>query len=337
MPKKKVKKLVLTMALINLLQGSCLADDVSYIFNKNNVATKQYGGNQLDFECKYSSLIKDSLIYEEMQKYFPKEKFNSCEEADFFYRKYFQLINNNGCGYVVIANSIFNYFKGKEKLFYETFGFPMYNIKDDKVDYNYELMILKIIHYDFFELSNEKDPINCIKKYFAKDFCNEQLRLFTISSDYIQKLPNNYSNFSEEEKDEYRKKMRIRDEKFKELYVNWLNTKNDDTVFGLYLEKFVKVITGFLKKYNIEVCVFSRNSYMRNFERDDIIACEFYSLYKYDENGEKVFVLKNGSLHYMYISDVTENGEIIVSTWGNKYYLDVSEVSINCKIKTKYY
>ena len=85
MGKKKVKKLVLTMALINLLQGSSLADDdISYIFNKNNIATKQYGGNQFDFEGKYSSLIQDSLIYEELQKYYPIEKFNSYEEADFF-------------------------------------------------------------------------------------------------------------------------------------------------------------------------------------------------------------------------------------------------------------
>lgn len=58
-----------------------------------------------------------------LQKYFPIDNFDSYEEAIYFYKRYFNIIAECGCGYVAIANSIFNYFEGREKDFQETFKF----------------------------------------------------------------------------------------------------------------------------------------------------------------------------------------------------------------------
>ena len=57
--------------------------DIS-IFDDENNNILQYGGNQTDFKYKFQELIKDKLIWEELQKYYPLELFDSEEEAYFF-------------------------------------------------------------------------------------------------------------------------------------------------------------------------------------------------------------------------------------------------------------
>ena len=64
--KKKIKKIALTIALIQLLQSNfALAkEDISFsdIFNQKNDITKQYGGNQGDFSLNFNKLINNPLI-----------------------------------------------------------------------------------------------------------------------------------------------------------------------------------------------------------------------------------------------------------------------------------
>ena len=66
--KKKIKKIALTIALIQLLQSNfALAkEDISFsdIFNQKNDITKQYGGNQGDFSLNFNKLINNPLILE---------------------------------------------------------------------------------------------------------------------------------------------------------------------------------------------------------------------------------------------------------------------------------
>ena len=51
-----------------------------------------------------------------------------------------------------------------------------------------------------------------------------------------------------------------------------------------------------------------------------------YDLYDYDEKtgGRGKICSENGGSHAMSVTDVTENGDLVVSSWGNKYILDTS-------------
>ena len=57
-----------------------------------------------------------------------------------------------------LANNIFSYFNGREEDFYKAFNFPMYTIYNDNIiDYNYELLVLKI--FNFIVIESHTDDI----------------------------------------------------------------------------------------------------------------------------------------------------------------------------------
>ena len=121
------------------------------IFDIENILSRQYGADQVAFQFYFEDLIKDPVIWEEMQKYFPVDNFQGIDDAMDFYENYFQLVANTGCGYAAEANIIFDIFKGKEQEFQDKFGFPMYSVDDDgNVDFNYEAMTIKLYNDKFF-------------------------------------------------------------------------------------------------------------------------------------------------------------------------------------------
>lgn len=52
---------------------------------------------------------------------------------------FLEKLASEGCGYVVIVNILFDYFKDKEQEFFRTFGFPLYG---DNGDFNYNLLLV---------------------------------------------------------------------------------------------------------------------------------------------------------------------------------------------------
>ena len=122
------------------------------IFDHENLNSKQYGANQEVFRTKFDQLINNPLIWEEMQRYYPVKKFEDKDEAMFFYRKYFDIIYDCGCGYAAAANYVFHMFEGRENDFYKAFGFPMYTINNNVIDFNYEIFMLKFFNYSNLKL-----------------------------------------------------------------------------------------------------------------------------------------------------------------------------------------
>ncbi len=92
------------------------------IFDKDNINSYQYGANQEVFRFKFKQLIRDPYIWEEMQNYYPVEKFTTEEEL-FFYEKYFDIIRDCGCGYAAATNTLSNYLKEKKKIFMKSLAF----------------------------------------------------------------------------------------------------------------------------------------------------------------------------------------------------------------------
>jgi hypothetical protein len=113
------------------------------IFSDDNIHDSQYGASQKCFASDNVNLLCDDLIWNELQNYFPVSEFENTSAAKDFYIKYFQLINQGGCGYAVAANIAFKAYEGRKEEFERIFGYPMY--KRDccgNVDFNYELFIL---------------------------------------------------------------------------------------------------------------------------------------------------------------------------------------------------
>jgi len=57
-------------------------------------------------------------------------------------------VTNHGCPYVAVTNIVFEYYKGRESEFEETFGYPMYVINESgQIDYNFEYLTLELFLY----------------------------------------------------------------------------------------------------------------------------------------------------------------------------------------------
>ena len=224
MQKKKIRKMALVLALSRILAGSMVTmakansnrrsyyvldsngsvvvvndidaitsfgrtivddyDSVS-IFNKNNTYSKQYGADQSALYGEFSTIINNPYIWNSLQKCFPEEEFPSHEVAMLFYKLYFSTIKRCGCGYAIIADSVFNFLKGKEKEFEETFGYPMYTIDSDgAIDFNYEYFILEFFNYSVLYPNYSEEKKEKIKNMYAKTLAEYELKMFLKSDEY---------------------------------------------------------------------------------------------------------------------------------------------------------
>ena len=123
------------------------------IFGDYNIESSQYGGNQCAFSNSqnYKLLNNESVIHV-LNKYFPEA---SSEETQALFSK----LSDVGCGFTAMGNIVLKKFEGQEESFYNTFGYPMYNVKLDdsnnlSIDYNYEPVTL-----DMFCHINAHDSI----------------------------------------------------------------------------------------------------------------------------------------------------------------------------------
>lgn len=124
------------MAIVKDSKGNALS-----IFGDYNIDSEQFGGNQMQLQDSYNN----SYVNDVISKYFPTA---TMEEKMALLNK----ATDKGCGYTAITDFVFEHFKGNEKEFYETFGYPMYEIRRGSstnnesfsIDYNYEPVILDL-------------------------------------------------------------------------------------------------------------------------------------------------------------------------------------------------
>ena len=165
------------------------------IFGDYNIDSNQYGGNQCAFEAPNSlDLLNDMEIQALLEQYYPGASY---EEK----LAYLDSIANTGCGNTAFANLVFKKFEGREKDFYNTFGYSMYDIRMSNgsltIDYNYEPVILDLFS-NGHKRNNIRDATRSAKgtSIFSRNEMEDYLkRKYGVSLD---NLPNDYIYLGEE-------------------------------------------------------------------------------------------------------------------------------------------
>ena len=286
------------------------------IFDYENINSRQYGANQNDFKTNFNNLINDPEIWNEMQYYFPINAFETEYEAMFVYRKYFDLISDCGCGYAAATNFIFRLFEGKEEEFYETFGFPMYTQKNNYIDFNYEILMLNFFNYHNLMLNKSCD---LIFKSMEREYYDFKLKEY--SNNNISKLNREeIANWTELDWNNWYDKAHEIEKKKEELRNKISSTKPVDVNLGITIEPKFGNIKSFLANYGVNINTKLKYS-LGTPAVDEIIASDDFTLYEVDKNGS-IHGGKNIDLHYVYISEINDDGNIIVSSWGKMYIFD---------------
>ena len=213
-----------------------------------------YGGNQGSAKSKYYwDPVKCWDILDMIHKHYGK--MNIFEAF-----KFTSALNNSGCGYTAMANSLFVEYEGREDEFKETFGFSMY--KDG--DLNYDEMIIALY------------------STAAKE---------GISVEEGSKYPGGTTDVSR-----------------KQIMEAYLADKNVD----------------FKCEYNVNVTSENVQEIIEN-GGHIILGYRDKHLNMTDQNGVEHDYGDGG--HAIMVTGVSEDGKLIVSSWGEKYYIDPSDLN----------
>ena len=280
---------------------------ISIFDDENEFEMNQYGASQMAFKDSFDNLIKDPLIWEEMQKYYPIDSFESEDAAMEFYEEYFKTITNNGCGYAAAADLVFKSFEGKEKEFEEIFGYPMYTVSyTGMIDFNYELFELGQFNYNN-HLDNRKlligsdlDKYNKMHEEISElcDIYNATSPLRVIKR-YI--IDSKYMKLYKEISD------------FDDIYKHPGADPGENGKVG-HLDEYLKTFGIDTSFIHIE-----SNDKLENLTtiENGIISSSGFDLLNMDG-----FIFeKDGGSHYMFITGKTETGDLIVSSWGQEFIL----------------
>ena len=284
-------------------------NDIS-IFDMENCETHQYGANQNDFKKNFSSLIDDPLIWKEMQEDYPVSFFDNTMEAREFYKNYFMLIYQCGCGHAAATNRVFKYFEGREDDFLKTFGYPMYTVdKKGNIDFNYEVFMLDFFNYATLNMIDIKYDKETIKNALLKDYYERQFGYYDA-------------------------RVKEHDKNWQSFYDKWQNSKDLNISAGILLDYYFGNFNRFLAHYKLDFKILFYEDGFDKYNLDDIVASENFSLYKMSISGNKYSINDKVGSHYMYVSEITKDGTI-VSSWGDRYVFDNKKAYWTSKLVLK--
>ena len=323
--------------------------DTISIYNEENTISKQFGGSQKDFSYYYDELIKDPYILDNMQSVFPNSIFPSKKKEMLFYKEFFEDIKKQGCGYVSLANAVFHCYEGREEDFIETFGYPMYVIREDNsIDFNYEYFILGFflnnITYPKYDIKKIMEITHKYDKTIAKNELDEYLK----SDEYRNFEEKDWRQLEGQEQLDYIEQYQNRIYKLDELTNNVEKSTDKDINFCMSEDNALGHIRDYLNKHGISVNIDITNfnihgSKFRDFQPGDIIVFEGLVMYKYDEvldeRYSEVRILNrfnpsdnSGVAHSVNIVSI-DNGKVIVSSLGERYILDEEKSTPSIRIR----
>ena len=257
------------------------------IFRRNNLENNQYGGNQCVFSNNFEELLNNPEIMRILKENFPDATMED-------YELYLKKVSNCGCGYVALINGLFEKYEGREEQFYKDFGISMYTIDvNGNVDYNYEPLVLEYftyVYHNYYGWSIEK-----IYGNIAELSGNDAAITNEKSTGAFGSIPETENQFDDYLKNKYGV----------DINVAVIDCNSD---YDSIIEKYHDLVKSFP-------------------DATIIIGAGGYDLYDINEDGSRGNISsEEGGGHAMTIIGI-ENGEIIISSWGKKYILDISDLS----------
>ena len=290
-------------------EDACAAYDGEKKTFDNDSENGGYGANQNDMTGKTgipflgTRLFEDKELYAFIRRY---PRYQNYSEAEI--TALIDQISEEGCGYVALVNNLFAHFEGREEEFEHIFGFPMYN-EDGEANYNYLLL-------DIYANTDDQ--------YYLDESTGEsfnQAFLHDVISDY------------EGHESEYREKYGCDSLNREALEIIWAESQKQGTVtiensgvdtptlenrFNHYMKQ-----KGISCNTKIETDVLQTDTISQYLEKGEYVNINTSNFKLYDENGKPTGPIEG---HWMMITDVTEDGQYIVSSWGERYYLNPSEL-----------
>ncbi len=348
--------------------------DTISIYDDRNNSSKQYGASQASFDVDSDLLIKDPYVLNMMRSVFRPSMYISNEFAKRVYIKFFKELSNQGCGYIVFANYIYQLYENNPEEFEKVFGFPMYVIKEDKtIDFNYEYFYLG--HFLYFITSNyNSKKIEEVAHVFDKDVARELLEEYKNSEKYKKSKAVDWKELKE-----LRREGKITEEELMASINNYQeadnyeamlqdiinNSKDYKVDFGLSEDNNLGNFKAYLESFGLSVSINIKNLSTRpgapkytDYQPGDIIVYEGLVLYKHDPvTGEDYSQVKYLSLnefmqkygparkyeyrgHSINITEI-ENGKVYTSSMGEKFIVDVDKsipsIVIRLKVQNKNY
>lgn len=303
---------------IVIKNGKTIVEDEKNIsiYNRENTISRQFGGDQGAFNRDFSSLVGDPYIWEEMQRYAPVSRFPSFERAMLFYMFYFRDFCEQGCGYFSNANRVIQEYEGNPEAFEERFGFPMYTIAEDgSIDFNYELLALKMFNFQAFYPGNNEERTNYIIHLYDKTIAAIILANFKATLKYDYSTQKWFEFEGEEQMDFIAQK-----QKLDELEEEVENARDKKADFVMSTDNKLGHIREFLGSFGIEPSIDPGAS---SYGPGDIVVLDHCVVYKVDPTGGTYSKLEVKQPHSFNIVSMS-NGQTIVSTWGQRYTLDDS-------------
>ena len=280
----------------------------------------KYGGNQSGPDKGLNLfgwvIWKDDDLYDFVRKHPGYENYTDSQ-----IHKLLSDLENGGCSYVAAVNAIFNSFKGREDEFEKTFGFPMCA---ENGDLNYDLLIvdyfLETNDKVFFDSPNGLDAYATTKVNYYKEHEDEYEALYGESLyDSDGKLSKNwYTNCFNEAVALYNSGAT-----YAEIDIDGATTTSVINKMDHYCQEHGLSMTT----YNITGDQMSNEDiqYAIDHGYTVVFAAENFEL-QYKNGFKYNFGIDIGG-HEMTITGIDDEGRYIVSTWGEKLYLDLEDNS----------
>ena len=193
--------------------------------------------------------------------------------------------------------------------------------------FNYELFMLKFFNYSILKMRNE---LESVKASIKKDFYSNKINNYINSDENKKKISDDFDSWTDSEWEKWNQFDKERKEKFKKLYDIWNTASSDYINMGVPLDASFGCFYAFLSEHGINIDS-SYSNFVEIYDIGDIIASENFTLK--DINSDNIY--ENPSSHYLYITGLTNDGKIIVSSWGKKYIFDDTNANWTAKVKLK--
>ena len=302
-----------------------------WIFDESRDADGEFGGNQGALIENIDEWIDDPKIMEIAKNYYPDITKEDLELL--FYR-----MNSIGCGYIAAVNMIMlEYIFHSEADFREKFGFDLYTLVTDengklKKDFNYEYLFL-----DFFLYCAKENGYETIQdvygntaeemEYRGRDAGDSALDPYennregqegTIFSELLENI-SNYLENKDISVNVQRNEIPMHSE-------DWYKRKEElERIQGFEIPDDTVL---YYEGARIPIDLFNT---LKNEGKNIIIGAENFSLYSpedIDGNGQFDDVIyDNVGSHAMAVVGTTEDGKVIVSSWGHEYIMNLEDVS----------